>query len=178
MYNNFLFCQLCILSNFILSTLYFVKFYFVNSEFCQLLFCQLCFGQLLFCQLCFGQLLFCQLCFGQLLFCQIYFDQLCVLSTLFCQLLFCQTMMIRWWSINIIKSHRQHQHCCHNFLHRCWQWSSSARALPTMHDNKYQWWLLSYSQYQTHPNWWHSWSQNIFTIITTSFQLIPTSLLS
>ena len=92
MYNNFLFCQLCILSNFILSTLYFVKFYFVNSEFCQLLFCQLCFGQLLFCQLCFGQLLFCQLCFGQLLFCQIYFDQLCVLSTLFCQLLFCQTM--------------------------------------------------------------------------------------
>ena len=54
MYNNFLFCQLCILSNFILSTLffvnsvfvnfYFVNFYFVNSVlstlFCQLLFCQ------------------------------------------------------------------------------------------------------------------------------------------
>ena len=105
MYNNFLFCQLCILSNFILSTLYFVKFYFVNSEFCQLLFCQLCFGQLLFCQLCFGQLLFCQLCFGQLLFCQIYFDQLCVLSTLFCQLLFCQTMRSSWKAVSYYHPH-------------------------------------------------------------------------
>ena len=74
MYNNFLFCQLCILSNFFLSTLYFVKFYFVNS-----VFCQLCVLSTLF----LSTLSFVNSVFVNSVFCQLCFCQLCVLSTLF-----------------------------------------------------------------------------------------------